>query len=189
MTKDDRLDLTPFSGHTPGEWHLENKGELHGKSARCEIWAEGRRVAINSGLAEVDYANARLLASAPTLLVALRTAYDECDRLKAVKASLGKRLLEADQSREKLRDELTEAALKICKQRDKAQADRDALAQALGEAARALDEATDRFYTMGNKLRCPRADNISAITCEKGAKEARVTLDRVKRPLDKGDKV
>ncbi len=66
--------------HTPGPWDVQNKGNLYGSSARHEVVAGDNRlegkplptICKMPGLAEKDYANARLIAAAPDLLAALR---------------------------------------------------------------------------------------------------------------------
>lgn len=73
--------------HTPGPWRITNYGEkfIHiegGMNGICRIPHEGKSI-------EENEANARLIASAPDLLI-------ERDRLKAVNAELLEALKEAD---------------------------------------------------------------------------------------------
>jgi hypothetical protein len=89
MRKDERLPRrgahlpparrNPRSGHTPGPWDVQNKGNLYGRNARHEV-VEGINkdgsknlptICKMPDLSERSYANARLIASAPELLGAL----------------------------------------------------------------------------------------------------------------------
>lgn len=64
---------------TPGPWDIQNKGNPHGRSARLEVVKganeDGRKllptIATLPDLTPEDYANARLMAASPDLLLAL----------------------------------------------------------------------------------------------------------------------
>lgn len=64
---------------TPGPWDIQNKGDLHGRSARVEVVKgtneDGQTllptIATLPDLTPENYANARLMAAAPDLLLAL----------------------------------------------------------------------------------------------------------------------
>jgi hypothetical protein len=59
--------------HTSGPWEVD-KGEHKSKCHGHEIWTGGMLVAQVAGLAEFDAANAKLIAAAPTMLEALKSA-------------------------------------------------------------------------------------------------------------------
>lgn len=62
-------------GHIEGPWVAQHDEE--DMQACASIWSgEGMKIAIVVGLAEFDYANARLIAAAPDLLAACKKALD-----------------------------------------------------------------------------------------------------------------